>query len=954
MEFRSFPKSRPLHLPSQGEALQSLIEKAQAECWGPRNRILVAYLNNTFAHLYFEQSEEQNGATLFKLGHDEQTRGEGSGYGGQLLIFNTGLCTNSWQDIFGLVERTSVEPPVFDVLAFHTEPEVATDPRCTKFPRLPTRLQYHSDFRELIFDPRIQEVLCPTEQILTDKNAHGRLAAACPSLAKAFLRHCFESAVQAAIKRARWSPRSVCPHFAAASNDQSVTPGSVQFLLPVCMSDEDPSPSFALSLQRQWKDEHQTRTSWEPQDSKYVVTTILTLEMAYLNARLLGHPESSWLRPVPVPLALPSQAQVPPPLQQQNALGSRTETEAESGFALPPDDLKKLLVEKQTNVSARQTDPSSSPGAQAESFYQLFPTNTTEPDCRTPVARDGNISHGLFSSSAVESDALSAEQTDRHGTEIETDPDSILQQAWDEMVLSQDDGWEENAAAVSPTLESGKEGEGEMHRQENINGKGGSTNMTKILPRPPREPENSVDTPTVTASESGQAGDMRVEDEIYKPPGVLRSLQAPALPPPRTADDLKPSLKGPLRKYEPEGPGPRRDPRIPPHFYAGFAREGCEDMLPCRFELESMDSCEFGSTCRNAHHIGEMSRRWKSMECPDHARGECKWSGEKCNYRHDGEPAVLWPEKRTGGKGKDGGRGGQKGGEGDRFGLGPSRAGALRVLGSDSADWRQRETRDEGDGDKKVRREETHDVAEKEKRDGRREAREEIERDRRERGQDRRREDRHEDRREEKERERKERREDKGGERERERETERDRRDRRVEAERDRKKRGDETERDRRDRREDREGGTERDRRDRREEAERDRRAVRDESDRDRRERREGRGGDRRRERRVDRDGIEDADWRRDNPDTRREVARGRGDGGQGQRRRNSDSFSPPSTFNFTDTVFRNAHSPKSRRSGPSSTRDRDRDRVPPSSRHRLPRSPSPRPRPLRSPGRGR
>jgi len=64
------------------------------------------------------------------------------------------------------------------------------------------------------------------------------------------------------------------PSFYPAIND-------IQILLPLCLMDED-VPDCALVTN---KDEH----------GRYEGRTILTLRMAYKNARLLCRPESEWL-----------------------------------------------------------------------------------------------------------------------------------------------------------------------------------------------------------------------------------------------------------------------------------------------------------------------------------------------------------------------------------------------------------------------------------------------------------------------------------------------------------------------------------------------------------------------------------------------------------------------------------------------------------------------------------
>ena len=56
--------------------------------------------------------------------------------------------------------------------------------------------------------------------------------------------------------------------------------GRVQYLLPICLTDME-TPDLAMTL--------------TVMDGYYLGNTCLTLEMAYLNARLLARPAAAWL-----------------------------------------------------------------------------------------------------------------------------------------------------------------------------------------------------------------------------------------------------------------------------------------------------------------------------------------------------------------------------------------------------------------------------------------------------------------------------------------------------------------------------------------------------------------------------------------------------------------------------------------------------------------------------------
>ena len=80
-----------------------------------------------------------------------------------------------------------------------------------------------------------------------------------------------EASVELGRRKAIYSPGIVAPQ---------VYGGSIQFLLPICLTNMD-VPDLAMTL--------------TPMDGYYTGATCLTLEMAYLNARLIEKPTAPWL-----------------------------------------------------------------------------------------------------------------------------------------------------------------------------------------------------------------------------------------------------------------------------------------------------------------------------------------------------------------------------------------------------------------------------------------------------------------------------------------------------------------------------------------------------------------------------------------------------------------------------------------------------------------------------------
>lgn len=80
-----------------------------------------------------------------------------------------------------------------------------------------------------------------------------------------------ETAVELARRKAIVSPGDAVPQ---------IYQQRLQYLLPLCLTDME-TPDLAITLR--------------PMDGYYMGYTCLTLEMAYLNARLLARPTAKWL-----------------------------------------------------------------------------------------------------------------------------------------------------------------------------------------------------------------------------------------------------------------------------------------------------------------------------------------------------------------------------------------------------------------------------------------------------------------------------------------------------------------------------------------------------------------------------------------------------------------------------------------------------------------------------------
>ena len=192
----------------------------------------------------------------------------------RLAAFNTGLLTPLQEEIFAILEpneHAGREP--WYLTGFVPE----SDRRLAVLPSLPERAQYFDDPAELIYDFR--RPLRKNLNHIIEENRE-RFPEPYRSDAEAHrLRIALEGAVEHALRRVRQKYKTAVPQFYWPRGAER---GQLQLLLPLCLS----SPSqvdVALTVYHR--------------ENAYISSTVLTLEMAYNNARLIARPDSDWLTP---------------------------------------------------------------------------------------------------------------------------------------------------------------------------------------------------------------------------------------------------------------------------------------------------------------------------------------------------------------------------------------------------------------------------------------------------------------------------------------------------------------------------------------------------------------------------------------------------------------------------------------------------------------------------------
>ena len=229
---------------------------------------------------------------------------------GQFAAFNTGLVDRRFDDIYLCFEPQAGEVP-WRFVGFAATGNRALRKRVNScFNPLPQTASYFSRIDDLLFDPD-RELEVDYDHILVDNVGRlplgflaselaanpkaaelvrriqalepseraeplGRLADLIEADPRAFrsLRSAMEDAIGIARRRVRWNYKTAIPSYYPRADQMSL-------LLPVCLMD-DQRADVALVV--------------ELKDSGiYQGQTILTLEQAYTNARLVCRPDSDWL-----------------------------------------------------------------------------------------------------------------------------------------------------------------------------------------------------------------------------------------------------------------------------------------------------------------------------------------------------------------------------------------------------------------------------------------------------------------------------------------------------------------------------------------------------------------------------------------------------------------------------------------------------------------------------------
>lgn len=186
------------------------------------------------------------------------------------VLWNTGLIDVYFKEIYICAETDPEHPhTLLNAQPILEKNRIVMDDFRSVKPQIAT---YFHDLADVIFDPEL-EVITSDEHILEDN--HDRLPEKYRDMPTSMVHMLLQEAVRQTRVMARRNYKLVVPHYYK---------GKICFLMPIYLSGQfSGQPDFALALERI----HDT----------YRGNTILTLGMAYSNARLIAKPDPTWLNP---------------------------------------------------------------------------------------------------------------------------------------------------------------------------------------------------------------------------------------------------------------------------------------------------------------------------------------------------------------------------------------------------------------------------------------------------------------------------------------------------------------------------------------------------------------------------------------------------------------------------------------------------------------------------------
>lgn len=251
------------------QSLLDLKQLAETENWDYLKKptrgvpVLFSYFNQTCKRI---------------VSQNKIVRGKSSRDGKEYAYFNTGLVTPQQDEIFAYFLKNGhyaplngwgVIIPEWSFLEFNTEQSIYR----RYFVEIPEISTYFSDAQvaDLIFDTRVP--IIPDRDHLLKRKGRFESERIRNLDDEAFIEE-VKDAIELAKKRIKRNYKTAIPHF---------YDGRIQFLLPLCFRGNKAEAVAALVVNKN--------------ENIHEAHTILSLDQAYNNARLLAKPDREWLNP---------------------------------------------------------------------------------------------------------------------------------------------------------------------------------------------------------------------------------------------------------------------------------------------------------------------------------------------------------------------------------------------------------------------------------------------------------------------------------------------------------------------------------------------------------------------------------------------------------------------------------------------------------------------------------
>lgn len=186
------------------------------------------------------------------------------------ILFNTGLINTYFKEIYVLGESD----PEYPQRVINARPILENDRIILEAfkNQKPAMASFFANMTEVVFDPSLE---VNTDDIHIIDDNFERIPAEYQQMKKSQIFALFQAAIEFSRIMARRNYKLIVPQYYM---------GTIQFLMPIYLSGEfSGTPDCALVL--------------EKLGNVYRGNTILTLDMAYQNARLIAKPDSTWLNP---------------------------------------------------------------------------------------------------------------------------------------------------------------------------------------------------------------------------------------------------------------------------------------------------------------------------------------------------------------------------------------------------------------------------------------------------------------------------------------------------------------------------------------------------------------------------------------------------------------------------------------------------------------------------------